>query len=451
MLSNILYVSSKNGTGIFGIKEKFHLILALIPLALIFTSHEMYGLAVSLLISPVLMFTEKKWAYEILLLILGTGLVIVLEEAGKIILSEMTGREIVSAVVSLTVLTLLIIFVMFRLAAARRELTDNSGTTISLSVYSFLVTFILLFFMRINAHSIQLLIVDRFYPYLGNLEVFLLSLYAAWMTDNLLNEKQSAKWRKRLWLFFSIVFFIQFLLGISGFEKFMQTGKLHLPIPALVIGGPLYRGGGIFMAILLSVTLLFAGPSWCSHLCYIGALDQYFANRRKHAKQIPLKWRQRLRFSILIATAAIALTLNYSDISPLIAGSVAVIFAAVSIMVMMFYSSKSGVLLHCTSVCPVGWLTTTFGKINPFRIKLNQNCTDCQVCSLSCNYSALNREDISKREPNIACTLCGDCIGACPHDAIEYRFAGLNPVPARRLFISVIVTLHTLFIAVARV
>ena len=231
----------------------------------------------------------------------------------------------------------------------------------------------------------------------------------------------------------------------------MQTCKLHLPIPALVVGGPIYRGGGIFMAILLSVTLILVGPSWCSHLCYVGALDQYFAKKRKHSRQLPVKWRQRLRLAILVLTVAIALLLNYLNAAPVIAGGVAIAFAAISLVVMLYFSSRNGVLVHCTSVCPIGWITTALGKINPFRIRLNQNCTDCQVCSLHCNYSALNREDIARREPNIACTLCGDCIGACPHDAIEYRFAKMNPYTARRFFITTIVILHTIFIAVARV
>ena len=50
-------------------------------------------------------------------------------------------------------------------------------------------------------------------------------------------------------------------------------GEMHLPVPALILAGPLYRGEGFFMLFLFLSTVLIVGPAWCSWLCYVGAWD----------------------------------------------------------------------------------------------------------------------------------------------------------------------------------
>ena len=80
---------------------------------------------------------------------------------------------------------------------------------------------------------------------------------------------------------FSIIFFSQLILGVVGLEKLLMTGKLHLPVPALIAAGPLFRGTGFFMAILFTFSVLLVGPAWCSWLCYIGAWDNYAAKFKK--------------------------------------------------------------------------------------------------------------------------------------------------------------------------
>jgi hypothetical protein len=95
-----------------------------------------------------------------------------------------------------------------------------------------------------------MLLAERFIPGLGWVEIALLSIYAAWITSRMANPAASPRWRARIWLFFSVVFFSQLVLGIAGVEECLMTGNLHLPIPALVVAGPIYRGGGYFMLLL---------------------------------------------------------------------------------------------------------------------------------------------------------------------------------------------------------
>ncbi|HDJ22855.1 MAG TPA: 4Fe-4S binding protein [Candidatus Aminicenantes bacterium] len=67
---------------------------------------------------------------------------------------------------------------------------------------------------------------------------------------------------------------------------FLMTGKLHLPVPALILAGPIYRGTLSFMLILFLVTIVLVGPAWCSHLCYVGAWDDIACRRKR--RLVPL-------------------------------------------------------------------------------------------------------------------------------------------------------------------
>lgn len=77
--------------------------------------------------------------------------------------------------------------------------------------------------------------------------------------------------------------FLQFLLGVTVASSLLMTGRLHVPVPFMMISGPVYRGEGIFMLALFSVSVLLAGSAWCSHLCYFGVWDCLSAasSRRK--------------------------------------------------------------------------------------------------------------------------------------------------------------------------
>jgi ferredoxin len=51
----------------------------------------------------------------------------------------------------------------------------------------------------------------------------------------------------------------------------------------------------------------------------------------------------------------------------------------------------------------------------------------------------------------MTCTLCGDCLPACSHSSIKYRFPGLNPENARKAYITVTVVIYSLVLAMARI
>ena len=170
----------------------------------------------------------------------------------------------------------------------------------------------------------------------------------------------------------------------------------------------------------------------------------------KKPKMLP-KWRQFLRGGILLLVVITALILRIFGVPSFTAGMIGLGFGVVGVGVMIFWSRKIGVMTHCITYCPIGMITVWLGKISPFRIRIDDRCTDCGICRPACRYDALNLVDIRKRRPNINCTLCGDCLGKCDDGFIEYKFAGLKGSKARTVFIVLAVAIHAAFLGLGRI
>ena len=266
-----------------------------------------------------------------------------------------------------------------------------------------------------------------------------------WLSDRLRDPRAIRRLRPRVWLIFSIIFFTQLILGVLGLEKLLMSGKLHLPVPALIAAGPLYRGGGLFMVILFSASILLVGPAWCSWLCYIGAWDNQAALARRRPGRLQ-RWRSPLRIGILLVVVVTAFLLGRLGVNTFVAGWLAAGFGLLGVGLMAFWSRRTGQMTHCTAFCPMGWFATRLGKISPWRLRISDSCTDCGACTAACRYDALYPEDVARRKPGEACTLCGDCLSNCPGGSIEYRLPWLNAAKARTVFLVLVSAMHAAWI-----
>ncbi len=295
-----------------------------------------------------------------------------------------------------------------------------------------------------------MLLAERYWSGAGWLQIGAIASYAAWLTTKLAEPRGSARWRRRLWLLFSIVFFAQLLLGLAGVEGLLMTGELHLPVPTMILAGPIYRGTGLFMPILLGATVLLIGPAWCSHLCYFGAWDELTCRQRRRPSPLPSRaWIGRL--AIALAVVAAALGLRLAGASTTVAAASGLGFGILAVGVMLLWSRRTGVMTHCVVYCPIGLVANLVGKLSPFRIRIKSDCTLCGACGHVCRYDALSPADVQRGRPGLSCSLCGDCIGACPGGQLEYRFAGLAGPRVRTGFITLAASLHAVFLALARV
>ena len=198
---------------------------------------------------------------------------------------------------------------------------------------------------------------------------------------------------------------------------------------------------------LCLTSVLLVGPAWCSHLCYLGAVDNVSADRRKRPMPLPRR-REVVRVGLAVGVVAVAIGLRAGGASGLVAGSAALAFGLLGVAVMLLVSRLRGSMVHCVVYCPIGLLAAYLGRLSPFRLRITDACTDCLACTRVCRYDALNVPDIRARRPAPSCTLCADCLRTCKPDALSF---GFGPWRGRSAFVVIVVSLHAAFLGLARV
>lgn len=313
---------------------------------------------------------------------------------------------------------------------------------------AFVLTVVILGGMQIFM-PMPMLLLERFLPGWGMVQVLVMGIYASWLLTLFLQPATAKKWRPKIWSLFSLVFFAQLILGLAGIEKMLMTGKLHLPLPALIIAGPLFRGSGFFMLIMFVVTVILVGPAWCSFLCYFGPMDDLASRRATKIQPMPV-WRSKFRLLVLLVVLLTALLLRHYQVSGSFALGVAIIFGLIGIGIMLVFSRRLGCMTHCVSYCPIGLLGNMLGRFSLFRMAIADGCSECRQCSKVCRYDALKIADIRMRRPGSSCTLCGDCVTSCHSGQINYRLLNFSPEQSRKIFLTLVISLHAIFLAVAR-
>lgn len=320
---------------------------------------------------------------------------------------------------------------------------------LKLSVPAFILTFSLLSIVQVKS-KLKMILLERFVPNGGWIEIIIISLYAAIIVYKMSDINKSEKWRIRTWTLFSIIFFSQLIFGLLGFEKFLMSGDLHLPVPAIILAGSVYRFELGFMVILLLSTIIISGPAWCSHLCYFGAIDNQITKIRK--KRVNFNFSKLISFKIIFFFLILfgAFAMNVFGISTHLAiniGTALGIFGFLVIAISYFQRK----MIHCTYWCPVGTFVVFTKYINPFRIKITNSCNSCMACLKFCNYIALDEKQIKKYRPGITCTYCGDCLNSCKQNSIIYKLFNLSPEKSRNIYLIITVSLHAIFMALARI
>lgn len=327
-------------------------------------------------------------------------------------------------------------------------ITEYTSDKYKLPFIVFTATFIMLAFVQLKVER-PMLLAERLIQGGGWIEIMLISAYGWFVTSRMQDPSNVPKWRKITWTTFSIVFFTQLMIGLAGEEIFLMTGKLHLPIPMMILGGPVYRGELSVMTILFLSTIILTGPAWCSQFCYFGAFDN-LASSGKTSRGI-LKHKTAIKTTILLIVVTTALMLRWLDVPVLMATLIAATFGLIGILVMIFFSYSRKKMIHCTLYCPVGTLVNVFRKVNPFSMYIEKSCTLCMKCTSYCKYDSLNITDIKNGHPGFGCTLCGDCLAGCHHDSIKYKFLKMSPAKARNLYLIMTITLHATCLALARI
>lgn len=393
-------------------------------------------------------FIKRRWSRYITAMILAAGIPVwIMTSSGAIQQRIASGLPWIrlSMIMCLVIsFFILISFLCFKSVKKIKERETDlwAGAAVLLTVF-------LLVIGRWKA-PYQMILLDRFIPGSGMTEIVLLGIYSGFITELFLTLKDTSKLRMWIWAGFSVIFFQQFILGISGIDQFLMTGNLHIPVPAVIVGGPVFRGTGFFMVILFFVTIAAAGPAWCSYFCYFGAWDNVAARRTRICGSIPAK-NILIRILILAIIVLTAYLFRIFSVSEIAAASAAICFGLTGLIIMKMISAKRGIMIHCTSYCPVGLIATLAGKISPFRMRIEKTCSSCMACSKVCRYGALGNNEIKSHKPGLTCTLCGDCVNVCHNNSIHYNFYSLSQKTARALFTVIVVSIHAVFLGFARI
>ena len=422
--------------------------LSFILLAAHFLRSGDISIAFAMIGSLFLIFLKRRWSRYISAIILSAGIPVwIMTSYGAVqqrIAADSPWIRLSVIMGLVIVFFILISFLCFKSVKniKERETDRWAGAAV-------LLTVVLLIIGKWKA-PYQMIIFDRFIPGSGMTEIVLLGIYSGFITELFLTLKNTSKLRVRIWAGFSVVFFLQFILGISGIDQFLMTGNLHIPVPAVIVGGPVFRGSGFFMVTLFFVTIAAAGPAWCSYFCYFGAWDNVAARRAENCGSIPAK-NILIRILILAIIVLTAYRFRIFSFSEIAAASGAICFGLFGLIIMRVISAKRGVMMHCTSYCPIGLIAALAGKISPFRIRIEKTCSSCMACSKVCRYGALGNNEIISHKPGLTCTLCGDCVNVCHNNSIHYNFYGLSQKTARALFTVIVVSIHAVFLGFARI
>jgi len=317
------------------------------------------------------------------------------------------------------------------------------------ALWPFIITLVLLGAIQ-KAVNPPMLMAERFFPGTGWLEVILASVYASWVYLHMKDPRKLAAWRKWTWILFTCVFFLQLLLGLVADSRFLMTGNLHLPVPSMILAGPIYRMQLSFMPLLFLSTILITGPAWCSHLCYFGSMDN-LASSGRTPRNKPVKNKWLLKYIFLILFVVTALLFNLLGVSNRVTTIAGLSAGIAGLSIILLISHQKNKMIHCTVYCPIGTLVSYLRFVSPFRMKIRDNCTTCMACTQKCRYDALNLENIRQHKPGMTCTYCGECLSACHQNSIHYRFFKLRPGTARNLYLILTISLHACFLVFARI
>lgn len=116
-------------------------------------------------------------------------------------------------------------------------------------------------------------------------------------------------------------------------------------------------------------------------------------------------------------------------VEPAWAGAGALAVPALMLTLIVLLSAWRG-RLYCNTVCPVGTLLGWLSRWAAFRLEIDRKaCSKCAACLRVCKAQCIDLRagaiDFSR------CVACYNCIGACEHGGIRYRFAWRRRQPAQ--------------------
>ncbi len=101
------------------------------------------------------------------------------------------------------------------------------------------------------------------------------------------------------------------------------------------------------------------------------------------------------------------------------------IIAVVTLVAIVVLAWRGG-RTYCNTICPVGSVLGLIAKFSLFRPTIDiSKCNNCGLCSKRCKASCINGEE--HKIDYTRCVACMDCLDACKHGALKYRWRFTEP------------------------
>ena len=189
-----------------------------------------------------------------------------------------------------------------------------------------------------------------------------------------------------------------------------------------------YRG-------LLVVGLLAAGNLFCAGCPFVLARD---FGRRIHAPWLTLPRWLRTKWIAVVLFAAVLFCYELFDLWALPRATAYLVLAyfASALVVDLTFSGAS----FCKYFCPIGQFNFIASTMSPLELRVREAST-CQTCrTVDCIKGNATQRGcelrlfLPSKVGNLDCTLCLDCVHACPHDniALGARVPGAELADPRR-------------------
>ena len=248
------------------------------------------------------------------------------------------------------------------------------------------------------------------------------------------------------------------LLGI-GFRVHLWAGlgaKIQF-LPAVLAGSVT-----VFI-LILTCTLLF-GRLYCSVVCPLGIMQDFFSwlggkakkNRFSYAKEN--KWLRYGFFGVFIITLIIGFAplttlfepysaygrivnslfkplydmlnnklanidaandrYNFTEVQIWTRSVTTFVVAILTLLILAVLAWRKG-RIYCNSICPVGTFLGFISRFSLLRVRFDKDkCKNCGMCEKNCKAQAIDFKngtvDYSR------CVVCGDCLDKCKFDALHY-------------------------------
>lgn len=264
------------------------------------------------------------------------------------------------------------------------------------------------------------------------------------------------------------------------------SGRPDWPVDVFLFSDPLvalvHTLAGRVLVPLLLVSLVFLalaalmGRVFCSHVCPLGALldvsDRSLGKKQKaktnraafgRARKIklavlalvtgaalagfnllgfvdPLVLSTRVSATVIypavqaVADAGLAVVrpiagwLDWTDLAyaQLYRPSFEGALGSLAIVLALLLLSRLQPRFWCRHLCPLGGLLGLAGTWAPYRRRVSDACTNCDICTRNCPTGAIHRggQATDRRE----CIVCLECVRVCPEDVVRFGFCRADPV-----------------------